>query len=44
MANLFQRLRKLFSGAEPEPVLSMEELRAVFRARYHAFKLSARRQ
>jgi hypothetical protein len=39
MANLFQRLSKLFSRAEPEPALSMEELRAIFRARYHAFKL-----
>jgi pyruvate,water dikinase len=39
MANLFRRLRNLFSGAESEPALSMEELRAVFRARYHAFKL-----
>jgi pyruvate, water dikinase len=39
MANLFQRIRSIFSGAEPEPALSMEELRAVFKARYHAFKL-----
>jgi len=39
MAKLFQRLKSIFSGAEPEPALSMEELRAVFKARYHAFKL-----
>ena len=39
MATLFQRLKSIFSGAEPKPALSMEELRAVFRARYHAFKL-----
>jgi pyruvate,water dikinase len=39
MANLFQRLRNLFAGGEPEPALSMEELRAVFKSRYHAFKL-----
>ena len=39
MANLFQRLKSRFAGKEPEPALSMEELRAVFKARYHAFKL-----
>jgi pyruvate,water dikinase len=39
MAKLFQRLRGLFSGGEPEAALSMEELRAVFKARYPAFKL-----
>jgi pyruvate,water dikinase len=39
MANLFKRLKSLFSGGEPEPALSMEELRAAFKARYHAFKL-----
>jgi pyruvate,water dikinase len=39
MAKLFQRLRNLFAGGEPEPALSMEELRSVFKARYHAFKL-----
>ncbi|MFA5112391.1 MAG: hypothetical protein WC443_13350, partial [Desulfobaccales bacterium] len=39
MANLLQRLRNLFAGGEPEPALSMEELRAAFRSRYHAFKL-----
>src|SRR5665647_3496011 len=39
MANLFQRLKSLFAGKEPEPALSMEELRAAFQARYHAFKL-----
>ena len=39
MANLFQRLKSLFAGREPEPALSMEELRSVFKARYHAFKL-----
>src|SRR4030042_1415635 len=38
MANLLQRLKTFFS-AERAPVLSLEELRAVFRARYHAFKL-----
>ena len=38
MANLFQRLKNLFSGKEPEPALSVEELRAVFKARYYAFK------
>ena len=39
MAKLLQRLRNLFAGGEPQPALSMEELRAVFKARYHAFKL-----
>ena len=39
MANLFQRLKSLFVGGEPEPALSMEELRAAFKARYHTFKL-----
>ncbi|MGO8761508.1 MAG: PEP/pyruvate-binding domain-containing protein [Desulfobaccales bacterium] len=39
MANLFQRLKSLFGGGEPEPALSIEELRAAFKARYHAFKL-----
>jgi pyruvate,water dikinase len=39
MANLFQRLRNIFAGGEPAPALSMEELRAAFKARYHAFKL-----
>jgi pyruvate,water dikinase len=39
MANLFQRLKSIFSESEPKPALSMEELRAVFQARYHAFKL-----
>ena len=39
MANLFQRLKSLFSGGEPEPALSMEELRSAFKTRYHAFKL-----
>jgi pyruvate,water dikinase len=39
MAKLFQRLKSIFSGGEAEPALSMEELRAVFKARYHAFKL-----
>jgi pyruvate,water dikinase len=39
MANLFQRLKSIFFEAEPEPALAMEELRAVFQARYHAFKL-----
>jgi pyruvate,water dikinase len=38
MAKLLQRLRMLFS-AEPVPALSLEELRAVFKAKYHAFKL-----
>jgi len=39
MANLFQKLKSLLAGKEPEPALSMEELRAAFKARYHAFKL-----
>jgi pyruvate,water dikinase len=39
MANLFQRLRNIFAGGEPAQALSMEELRAAFKARYHAFKL-----
>jgi pyruvate,water dikinase len=39
MANLLQRLKGLFAGGEPAPALSLEELRAAFRARYHAFKL-----
>jgi pyruvate,water dikinase len=38
MANLLQRLKSYFSAERP-PGLSLEELRAVFKARYHAFKL-----
>ncbi len=38
MARLLQRLKTLFS-AEPAPAVSLEELRAVFKAKYHAFKL-----
>ena len=38
MARLLQRLKRLFS-AEPAPAVSLEELRAVFKAKYHAFKL-----
>jgi pyruvate,water dikinase len=38
MANLLQRLKTYFSAERP-PALSLEELRAVFKARYHAFKL-----
>ena len=39
MANLFQRLKSIFSGGEPVAALSMEEMRSVFKTRYHAFKL-----
>ncbi len=39
MANFLQRLKHLFSPGEPAPALSMEELRAGFKAKYHAFKL-----
>ncbi|MCL4503780.1 MAG: PEP-utilizing enzyme [Deltaproteobacteria bacterium] len=39
MANLLQRLKSIFSGGEPEAVLSVEEIRSAFRSRYHAFKL-----
>jgi pyruvate, water dikinase len=39
MANLLRRLKTLFSHGEPLTPVSMEELRASFRARYHAFKL-----
>lgn len=39
MANLLKRLKNFFSPGEPAPALSMEELRAVFQAKYHAFKL-----
>ena len=39
MANLFQRLKSIFSGGEPVAALSVEELRSVFKTRYHAFKL-----
>ncbi len=39
MANLFQRLKQIFSKGPPTPELSLEELRAVFKAKYHAFKL-----
>lgn len=39
MANLFKRLKSLFSGGKPAPPLSLDELRAVFQAKYHAFKL-----
>ncbi|MGO9622525.1 MAG: PEP/pyruvate-binding domain-containing protein [Desulfobaccales bacterium] len=39
MANLIQRLKHLFSGGEPAAALSLEEVRSVFKTRYHAFKL-----
>ncbi len=39
MANLLQRLKGIFSGTEPTPALSVEEIRAAFKSRYHAFKL-----
>jgi pyruvate,water dikinase len=39
MTGIFQRLKGIFSGGEPEPPLSLEELRTVFRTKYHAFKL-----
>ncbi|MGP8049201.1 MAG: PEP/pyruvate-binding domain-containing protein [Desulfobaccales bacterium] len=39
MANLIQRLKHLFSRGEPAAALSLEELRSVFKTRYHAFKL-----
>ena len=39
MANLFQRLKNIFSGGEPVAALSAEEMRSVFKTRYHAFKL-----
>ncbi len=39
MANLLQRLKTWFSPGEPATPVSMEELRAGFRAKYHAFKL-----
>jgi len=39
MANLFQRLKSIFSGGEPVAALSVEEMRSVFKTRYHAFKL-----
>jgi pyruvate, water dikinase len=39
MAKLIQRLKHLFSGGEPAAALSLEELRSVFKTRYHAFKL-----
>jgi pyruvate,water dikinase len=39
MANLLQRLKTWFSAGEPATPVSMEELRASFKARYHAFKL-----
>jgi pyruvate, water dikinase len=39
MANLLQRLKKIFTHGEPAAAVSIEELRAAFRARYHAFKL-----
>src|SRR5574340_66760 len=39
MANLFKRLKHIFSGGEPVTALSMDEMRSVFKTRYHAFKL-----
>ncbi|MDP3181321.1 MAG: PEP/pyruvate-binding domain-containing protein [Desulfobaccales bacterium] len=39
MANLFQRLKQIFSKGPPAPPLSLEELRGVFKVKYHAFKL-----
>jgi pyruvate,water dikinase len=39
MAGLFQRLKGIFRGREPEPAPSLEELRTAFRTKYHAFKL-----
>jgi pyruvate,water dikinase len=39
MANIFQRLKSIFGGGKPAPELSMEELRGLFRTKYHAFKL-----
>src|SRR5512147_657167 len=39
MANLLHKLKTIFSRTEPAPPLSAEELRAAFKARYHAFKL-----
>jgi pyruvate,water dikinase len=39
MASLLQRLKTIFSPAEPAPQRSVEELRAEFKAKYHTFKL-----
>jgi pyruvate, water dikinase len=39
MASFLRRLKSIFSPEEPAAALSIEELRAAFRARYHAFKL-----
>ncbi len=39
MASLLQRIKTLFSHGETVPALSLEELRSVFKAKYHAFKL-----
>jgi pyruvate,water dikinase len=39
MAGIFQRLKGIFGGGQPEPAPSLEELRAVFKTKYHAFKL-----
>lgn len=39
MAGVFQRLKGIFSSGKPGPELSLEELRTVFRTKYHAFKL-----
>jgi pyruvate,water dikinase len=39
MAHLLQRLKQYFSRRKPEPPLSLEELRSVFKAKYYAFKL-----
>ncbi len=39
MANLLKRLKSIFTGGEPAAALSVEELRSVFKTRYHAFKL-----
>jgi len=39
MASVFQRLKGIFGGGKPEPEISLEELRTLFKSKYHAFKL-----
>lgn len=39
MGKLVERLRKMFTREKPDPRAALEEMRRVFRAKFHAFKL-----
>ncbi len=39
MTGIFQRLKNVFARSKPGPEPSMEELRTLFKTKYHAFKL-----